>query len=226
MNFFTKIAKTIKSLPKYFWVLAFLTAAFQFATYYLPRILHSQNLTVLSSKADDAIPFIPGFAYIYIGAFLFWVFSFGYIYAKNKPIAYRLFTADCLCKIVCAICFCLYPCTMMQPDVSEIHGFGAWLLRIVYDADEPTQLLPSMHCYMSLLVAYPMFSKRAQPVSLGLKLFTVIFALLICASTLLVKQHVIADVLTGAALALVGWFSSLGIWKLIDLRRQNNSSIT
>ncbi|MBQ3669439.1 MAG: phosphatase PAP2 family protein [Clostridia bacterium] len=216
MSFFKRVKTIILSLPKYFWVLAVLTAASQFATYYLPRVLHAQTLTVLSSKIDDRIPFVPGFVYIYIGAFLYWVFMYGYVYAMNKPIAMRLFTADALCKLVCAVCFCVYPCTMAQPGTDEIRGFGAWLLRIVYAADEPTQLLPSMHCYISVLLALPLFSKRASRSPWGFKLFAAVFSLLICLSTLFVKQHVLVDVYTGVALAIASWLISLIIWKLID----------
>ena len=221
MTFKEKTKNYIKAIPKYFWVLAVLTALSQFTTYYLPRVLHPAKLTLLTSKIDDSIPFIPGFIYIYVGAFVFWIVSFIYLYLKNKALAYRLFTADCICKFVCTFFFCFYPCTMNQPADSEITGFGAWLVRVIYASDEPTQLLPSMHCYMSVLLALPLFSKRAEPVPMWAKIFSPIYALLVCASTMFVKQHVFADVWTGILLAFIGWFASLGIWKLVDAHRQN-----
>ena len=215
----SKLSEKLKSLPKYFWVLAAVTAASQFTVYYLPRVLHSENLTRLSSALDDKIPVVPAFAYVYVAAFVFWVVFYIVLYLMNKRIAYRVFTADLLCKLVCVLAFCLYPCTMDQPAESELHGVGAWLMRIIYASDEPTQLLPSMHCYISILLPLALFSKYANKTSARLKIFAASFGVLICLSTVFIKQHVLMDVYTGAALAAIAFAISSIIWRFIDKAR-------
>ena len=44
---------------------------------------------------------------------------------------------------------------------------------------------------------------------------------MICASTLLVKQHVVLDVVTGMPLAVVSWWVSLLIWRIVDKTKHN-----
>ena len=220
--FMNRIIVFLKKQPHIFWVYAITTLACQLLAYWLPDALDLVESRMLGSALDDAIPFLPGFIYIYVGAFLFWIGAFAYFYSKNRALAARLLTADLICKVAGFATFCLYPCTLRQPAPEEIHGFGAWLVRLIYASDEPSKLLPSMHCSVSILLALPAFSKHAQPVPVAVKITFPLAALAICASTLFVKQHVFADVWTAAILALAAWFLSLLTWRWIDGKKQKN----
>ena len=214
----------LKQLPKHFRVYAPTTFVVHFIAYYLPDALDLGEPKLLGSAFDESIPFVPGFVYIYVGAFVFWLSMFAYVYSKNRDIARCLFVADLICKAVAFATYCLYPCTMVQPAAEEIRGFGAWLMRIVYANDTPTKLLPSMHCFLSLILALPVLTKRIGHIPLWLRVFAPSYALLVCLSTVFVKQHVLADVYTAAILAFLAWGLSLLFWRIVDGRRATDKA--
>ncbi len=210
----------LRSLPRTFWLYAVVTLIVHIATYWLPNVLNTGHLHVLSTPLDESIPVLPWFIYVYVGAFAFWILSYAYFYAQNRAIARRVFTADLICKAVSFVVFCLFPCTLKRADPEEIRGVGAWLMRLIYASDKVEnksgQLLPSMHCYVSILLAIPVFSKYAGKVPAWLKVFSPLYALAVCLSTLFVKQHVFHDVYTAAILAFAAWFISLYFWHRYD----------
>lgn len=201
----------IKSLSKTAIICMGICALTQLATYYIPMIFGRDTVRTLTSALDERIPFIPGFVFIYVAAFVFWVVCFLRVFSQNLYIAKRLVLADSLAKLVCVLCFCLFPCTLKQPAAEEMRGFGAWALKIVYFFDKPTNLLPSMHCHASWLCLRSYLSRHNDGFSRGSKVFVVIFAVLICAATLFTKQHVVIDVVTGIAVADVMWIVAGGL---------------
>ena len=199
------------SLPKYAILPAIITVLTHFTVYYIPMLFGRDTVRVLSSRLDESIPLVPGFVFIYVSAFVMWVVMYVYIYSMSPYMAKRMLIADLLAKGVCAVCYCLYPCTLIRPETDEIVGFGAWALKIIYSLDKPTNLLPSMHCYMSWLCARPLLSRRAKPSPLWLKSFCTVLAILIFVSTLFTKQHMAIDVVTGVLCAEAGWLIAGGI---------------
>lgn len=215
-----KIIGFVKRQPHYFWLYGAVTLITHLLTYWLPDLFKTDQYHLLGSAVDEAVPFIPGFIYIYVGSFIFWPLSYAYFYSWNQALAIRLLTADLLCKAVAFFAFCLYPCTLSQPVPEEITGFGAWLVKFIYASDKPTKLLPSMHCYVSILLALPPFCRQAAGTPKWMKMTFPLIALSICASTLFVKQHVFDDIWTAAILAVGAWLISLLVWRKNDLKRQ------
>ena len=214
------VIRFFKRQKGYFWVYALITAAAHCLAYWLPDALARSDYRMLGSAFDEAIPVVPGFIYIYVGAYFFWIAAYAYYYAKSRALADRLFTADIICKAVGLMVYCLYPCTLKQAAPEEITGFGAWLMKLIYLADKPSKLLPSMHCYVSILLALPVCSKYARPMPAWLKIAFTAMAVAVCASTLFVKQHVFADVYTALMLAVAAWMLSLLLWRVLDRRRR------
>ena len=83
----------------------------------------------------------------------------------------------------------------------EIQGTGLWDQAVVlaYMIDTPDGLFPSIHCLVSWFCWIGVRSREDLPPAL--KWFAFVFAVLICISTVTVKQHVIVDVLGGVILA-------------------------
>ena len=216
------IVTFVRNMPRYARVLLLTSFALQIGSYYITMFFTVGEPRVLTSRLDEMIPMVPVFIWVYLLAFPFWVWGLARAYNDSRELCVRTFTADALSKLVCVVVFILYPCTMVRPEIDTIHGVGAWAVKIIYALDggkNPMNLLPSMHCYLSVMVCIPMFSKwAAKPTGARLKVFFCVFALLICASTLLVKQHVMIDLVTGVALAPVCWWAALLIWKAIDAK--------
>ena len=193
-------------IPDYARMMLILLAVGQLFTYYFPRIVGLGELMDFSVSLDGRIPLIPAFAYVYVLGFVFWTVNYVLIVRQDKRVCVRLFAADMICKAVCVVCFFAIPSTIAQPAKEEIAGPGAWLLRIVYAMDEPNNLLPSMHCYVSYLAWRPMLNREVKKgIPAGYRAFSLIFALLVCLSTLFTRQHVFLDFVTGVAMAEIAW---------------------
>lgn len=147
---------------------------------------------------DARIPLRPAWLVFYLGAYLFWVVNFTLIARRGQERWYRFFAAYMLGSVAAFLTFLFFPTTMTRPEVTG-EGFGSWVVRLVYASDNPLNLAPSLHCMSSWLCAVGLHSERRIP--WGYRAFSYVFALAVCASTLLVRQHCLVDVVTGVALA-------------------------
>ena len=62
----------------------------------------------------------------------------------------------------------------------------------------------------------PLLSRECRGVKRGYVVFSGVFSLLVCLSTLFTRQHVIWDIVTGIAVAEMGWLLSGIQWKKKD----------
>ena len=177
--------------PYVFVCLAAMIAA-QMAAFYLTRLLlPCLPVHDLSSSLDALVPFAPGWIAVYCLAYPFWLVSALWILAESRPHALRFACAYVLAMLLSAAVFLAYPCTMERADVSGGGFFTAWV-RLVYAADAPTNLCPSLHVLINYFCWRGALGCRRIP--RWYKRFAFVFLLLVCASVLLVKQHVAADI--------------------------------
>jgi len=155
----------------------------------------------LASRLDDAIPLCPVFLSIYGLAFVQWVVGYVMAARESRELCGRMVAGDIVAKLLCLVCFLVFPTTMVRPDVP---GSGLWdvLLRMVYAVDTPTNLFPSIHCLECWVCSRA--ALRMKTAGRWYKVGMTMFTVLVFASTLLVKQHVLADVVGGVAAAELG----------------------
>ncbi|MCI5855957.1 MAG: phosphatase PAP2 family protein [Agathobacter sp.] len=161
--------------------------------------MHHYNL---SNAFDDHIPVVPWTVTIYLGCYIFWIVNYIIGCRQEKKTAYRFLAADFFAKIVCMICFVLFPTTNTRPDIT---GMSVWdeVLRFVYRVDAADNLLPSIHCLTSWLCYIAV--RRNDKIPRWYKNSSLVIAVLICVSTLTTKQHVIWDVAAGVMLAEISY---------------------
>ncbi len=155
----------------------------------------------LTTALDRAVPLVPEWMYIYFGCYLFWVANYilvARINWNNKPDFYRFVITDMCSRLVCAVFYIGFPTTNIRPDVTG-EGFSVWLLRFLYNIDQPTNLFPSIHCLVSWLCYTGIRGKKEIPI--WYRAFSCVFALLVVLSTQFTKQHYIADAIAGIILA-------------------------
>ena len=166
-----------------------------------------QTLFGLESRAvdmttafDAAIPFEAIWIFPYLVTFVFWFYLYTTVAKESPQAAYRLVTADVLGKLVCMIFFIAMPTTNVRPEVTGT-GFLPFVVRFVYWIDAPSNLFPSLHCFIAWLGTRQILeAKRLRFPTLN-GVLCVIGSLIVFASTLFTKQHVIADVVSGVVLA-------------------------
>lgn len=190
-------------IPRYARKPLVLVIIFNFLCYYIPKALENyrDDLHMISTRLDDALPRIPAFIFIYVLAYVQWIVAYVIITRDSREHCCRFVSGELCSKIIAMGILLLYPTTFARPSV-EVHSLSTWLLDWIYQSDTPTNLFPSMHCVASW------FCFRG---SLGLKKMPKwyawaqgFFSLLVFASVLLVKQHVWPDILGGIAVAELG----------------------
>ena len=175
---------------------------FNFIAYYIPKALENgRELHLLSTAFDNALPRVPCFIYIYVLAYLQWVFSYVVIARDSRERCFRFVSGELIAKAITMAILLIWPTTMVRPPV-EITGPTTWLLDFIYRADTPTNLFPSLHCLASWLCFRWSLGLNRMPRWYGWAQGA--FSLLVFASVVLVKQHVWPDILGGVAAAELG----------------------
>lgn len=157
----------------------------------------------LTLSVDRAVPVMPIFVAVYLGCYLFWIANYIIIVRQGEENCIRFITADMISRLVCGIFYVLMPTTNVRP-VLPSEGVWTELLKLVYLIDEPTRLFPSIHCLVSWLCFIGI--RRQKNIPRSYRLFSCLFALLVCVSTQLTKQHYIVDVFGGIALAEIAYW--------------------
>lgn len=167
--------------------------------YYGARLLAtSWHHTDMTTPIDELIPFLPWTISIYWGCYLFWGVNYGLSALQSRAERNRFFCADILARLVCFVFFLLLPTTNIRPEVT---GVTVWdeLMRTLYSIDAADNLFPSIHCLASWICWIGV--RRRTDIPAVYRHASLLIALLVCASTVTTKQHVIVDVFGGILLA-------------------------
>ncbi len=179
-------------------------AVLNFSGYFLGRVIardfHHFDFT---TPIDRMIPFISWTIMIYWGAYALWIANYCLGTFFDKSGYQRALITHYMGEIVCFLCFVFLPTTMVRAEITGTTFFDKFM-EATYVVDSADNLLPSIHCFVSW-VAWIAVRKNSS-IPKWYRIFSFIFAAAICISTLTVKQHVLADVVTGIGLAELGWF--------------------
>lgn len=158
----------------------------------------------MTGKWDAFFSFTPAWVLVYIGTFAFWIYQYTTVARESPQKAYALAAADAVAKLICLVFFVCLPTTNTR---SEVTGSGVipFLMRFIYWIDTPSNLFPSIHCFVAWLGTRYLFECRKLRHRALTCVFCLIGTLLVFASTLFTKQHVVVDVLSGVAVAEIGY---------------------
>nr|ALV85540.1 PAP2 superfamily protein [uncultured bacterium pA1] len=143
------------------------------------------------------LPFIPAFIVPYTSAYVMPLTVFAL--PDDRKTFRRLAAAFTATVIIGGLSFIVLPLAAPRPaDVSD--GLWSGLIRLTYSIDATRNLFPSLHVAISFLTAFALgrFRPRWRAPML-------LWAALIAASTLFVRQHYAIDVLGGLVLAVAVW---------------------
>lgn len=161
----------------------------------------------LFTPLDERIGFSPTWILPYISWYLFLPgVGFLLMFKAQKQCATTLLTMI-LGMLLSFLTYSLFQTTVPRPS-SLGADFFTRLVRVIYSIDQPYNAFPSIH----VLVTYALMlgTAKAQEVKVGLKAVIWAVGWLIILSTVFVKQHVVADILSGLVLAqLLYWLLGL-----------------
>ena len=186
-------------VPRVTWPALFLTLACNTIAYYGTRIvMNGSQHYDLSNAVDDRIPLIPWMVTIYLGCYIFWVVNYILGSRQTQETAFRFLGADIIAKLVCMLCFLVFPTTNVRPVIEEKTVWDSLLLWL-YRADAADNLFPSIHCLTSWFCFIAV--RENERIPKWYKAVSVFLAAAVCISTLTTKQHVLIDVFAGVGLA-------------------------
>jgi membrane-associated phospholipid phosphatase len=156
---------------------------------------HGPSRIFLRTPLDDALPVVPVFAVPYVSLIPFIGVSLLLMLFRRA----RVYRSAALSMIVVwFISYAFY--VFLQSFVSRPHVGGSdvfsSLVRWVYSADQPYNDFPSLHTSLSTIIAIHWWHIDRR---IGVP--AAAWTALIVASTVLIKQHYLADVVAGLLLA-------------------------
>ena len=157
--------------------------------------LFQSNFNLIGNTIDKQTPF-SYFAIIpYYIWFILLLFVPYYYYKKDKLTLCKYAASYIMCVLIADIIFIAYP-TIIERPVVEIKGLLSFMTWFIYWVDNPPiNCLPSLHCAISMLYILTAFSSKY--VSTRFKVIITILGILVMVSTLVIKQHVLIDLITG-----------------------------
>lgn len=169
---------------------------------------------IIHSFIDDYIPFCECFAPIYISWLVLFPASLFFFLCYDKQdyqnLAFIFMNGATLTFLI----YILFPTGLsLRVDISGGNIF-AYLMRILWEIDTPSNVCPSLHVSVSTAIALTVFKSKKLKSHPIFKWTAIIWMLLICVSTVFVKQHSVIDVLCGALVtALFGFICYHTDWK-------------
>ena len=204
-----------KAIPWWGWVLGVALFIFQRALYSIgvtiSEMIGTADHAVLLKipMIDDAYPFVPVFVIIYLYAFIYWLCAPAVVSLTPKRNIVNYLIGFVIAQLIGFVFFIFVPTYMdrVQEGLFEMvdkPGFLYKLLNMVYEMDGGNMaynLSPSYHCMLS---AYAYLGIRKQEaVPKWFRIYTLVMAILVCMSTMLIRQHYFIDFVTGVGFAVI-----------------------
>lgn len=172
---------------------------------YLERTV-TTDFTAVHSRLDKYIPFMEIFVIPYFIWFIFIFLTVSYFFLTSKRDFYKccafLFTGMTICLII----YTIWPNGhYLRANLNTLGRSNIFtnILGRLYSFDTATNVFPSIHVYNSIgaMIAIRR-SERLRNIK-WLQVSTFILTVLICMSTVFLKQHSILDVFGGIILSII-----------------------
>lgn len=157
---------------------------------------------------DAMIPLVPEFIFVYFSFFPFLLLP---LWLVQQPVLSALGKRQIAGTLICGLVFVLFPANLaferVIPDVEPYRS----IFSAMFFVDKPHNLLPSLHIVYTALTCQAIcqcqWHKKWSTGPVLLCIAVVVWSIAICASTMLVHQHHVLDVVT--ALVLVAFLCVL-----------------
>lgn len=164
-----------------------------FALYFLTEnLIPVENCTPVHMWLDDVIPFCEWFLIPYVFWYILIVISLGYFLLYNVDSFKRLQTFIIITQVAAMAVYIVFPNRQdLRPAEFPRDNFLTQCIGLLYAADTNTGVCPSLHVAYSIGIASVWLKEKG--VSGWWKAFVVAAVILICLSTMFIKQHSAVD---------------------------------
>ena len=156
------------------------------------NLIPAEKCTPVHMWLDDAIPFCEWFLIPYVFWYVLIILSLGYFLLYNVDSFKRLQTFIIITQVVAMAVYIIFPNRQdLRPTEFPRENFLTECIRFLYRMDTNTGVCPSLHVAYSIGIASVWVKQRE--VSKLWKAFVVVAVILICLSTMFIKQHSAVD---------------------------------
>ncbi len=194
-----------RAIEKHHW-LGILWLVLAGGSYFVINRLPRGELIDMSTDFDRALPTVPVFVVPYLSFLPLVFFAMPLLLWRNERL-FRNFTLSVLlAQAVMNVLYLAVPATLVRPELAGDDVFTVLLRDLVWVIDQPLNTFPSNHVALSVIsiVVLALLPSGFKRYWLAMLWFA-----LICVSTLMTHQHVIADVISGV---LLGALVPLILW--------------
>ncbi len=173
---------------------------------FVERFYPVQNYITMYCSLDDKIPFCE----LFVIPYLFW-----FVYLIGMHLYTLFYDVDSFKKMmkfiiftytVTIVIYLLFPtCQELRPQQFERDNILTRFMTNFYQFDTNTNVCPSIHVIGTLAVLFTAFHCKGLR-HIGWRVAFTVSAVLICASTVFLKQHSVLDVLAALPICLIGYF--------------------
>lgn len=183
---------------------------------------------IMYSYLDSKIPFIKEFVLAYYFWFAYMAIGLLYLGLLSKIDFYRMELFLSLGMVISFVIFILYPNSQFsRPSVTGKDIFS-WLVNFIYNHDGTNNVFPSIHVCNSIGVHIGLINCYKLKDKTLIKNLSFTATLLICASTVFIKQHSIIDIFGGVILAAIIYICiyqipklCISLLKIVNLKTEN-----
>lgn len=190
--------------------------------YFIPYLIWFQKLektitteyTIIQTKLDHYILFNEWFIIPYLLWFLYIAVVVFYFFFTSKEDFYRLCSFLFIGMTICLTIYTLWPNGQnLRPDITTL-GRDTILTRLVayiYSMDTSTNVFPSIHVFNSIGVYIAIYKNETLRQNKWILWGTLFLTVLICLSTMFLKQHSALDSIGAIILCVVMHYFVYGI---------------
>ena len=193
---------------KYAWLVLYFPI-YVLTFFIIEKYTPTSGYWVTDLPLDDYIPFVPGFAVFYVIWYPLFVMV-GIPTLIRDGAAFKRWMYYLIVVLTGTLIFdVLVPNGQhLRPENVQVDGLGTWIMSIIWAADTPTNVFPSMHvlgCIGNIICCFD--SKVFKP---WYRAAITVLCVLCMASTVLVKQHAFIDTVGALAVAIL---VALVVWR-------------
>lgn len=160
---------------------------------------------VISSALDDMIPFTKYAIVFYVLWFPYIAYSLIYFVLKSEKRDFWKLSVSLMVSMMPTLLFYILMPNGIQLRPSSVEGndIFAWAVRLIWNSDNTCNVCPSLHVIVTVLIDMAWTTSSITKDKPAWRWASHVVDILICASTVLLKQHSIIDVFCGIGVAVV-----------------------
>lgn len=173
---------------------------------FVERFYPVENYTVMYCPFDDLIPFCEWFVIPYMFWFVYLVGMILYTLLYDTGAFRKMMHFIMLTYSVTILIYLVWPtCQELRPLAFERDNLLTRFMSGFYQFDTNTNVCPSIHVIGSLAVLFTSYHCKGTQ-SIGWKIAFTVTGVLICASTVFLKQHSTLDVIAALPICAVAYY--------------------